>query len=379
MNEIPKIEQREQGPESRIEVFEGLDGARHAIEQMIDTGQDYLHFIGYENKEWEKLNTSWARQNIVPRKVAAGIKSTAIYYPTEVIKNTWMSTAGREHREAGLLPEGKQLPLRFYIYGNSTLFIEEQNADFRTLVVSDPNISNEMRKIFTRFSSGPKPIGHGSLEVNLIRHAEATSQDSDAPLSEQGKLQAEVAALRLLADTWSKGGGILKAYFSPVARAQETFEIINTVSQTVVSHAGEQSPIQLYSPRKRDTLRAAGVIGPLISKGIPYEETVNYWLNNPKVIAGKSPEDIYDVFKQFLISQARLAERLPPGGNIHQLGITHEVPLVALLNHVYPNQTLAELGGQIRNCESIDVRIDKDSTGIAKLHFREKEADLSLK
>src|SRR3989338_854754 len=362
--------------EQKIEVFEGVEGTRKAIERIIEAGKDYQHFIGYPNTKWEKENTEWARKNIVPKKVAAGIRSTGIYYPTETIKNIWQSTSNNEFRDVSLLSENFQLPLIFYIYGHTVLFIEEVGNDFRSLEVTDPRIAGEMKEIFERFLTSADATkekeGNGrEIDLYLIRHGEAESQEKTAKLSSKGKLQAEVATLRILSDIWSQGGGLLKFQNSPTLRAQETCDIMRTTSQRIVE-SSEHSPIKLYDSRQSKFLEAAGVIGPLMKMGVPYEEAVEHWLTNPEVVEGKTPRIIYEHLREYLRRGQKLADLYPKREKTYYIGVTHEVPLAALLSQI-SGRTLDELGGSIQNCESTEIGLKGKSGESPTIRFRGKE------
>lgn len=362
--------------EQKIEVFEGIEGTRRAIERIIEAGKDYQHFIGYPNKRWEDNCTEWARKNIVPKKVAAGIRSTGIYYPTETIKKVWQPVSGTELRDISMLPENYQLPLRFYVYGDTVLFIEEIEDSFRSLEVTDPRIAKEMKDIFERFLRGVEASkekkGTGrEVDLYLIRHGEAESQEKNAKLSSKGRLQAEIAAFCLLSDIWSQGGGLLKFCNSPTPRAQETSDIMQAKIQKIIE-SSKNSPIKLYNPRVTTSLEAAGVIGPLMKMGIPYEKAIEHWLTNPEVVEGKTPRVIYKRLQEFLRRGQRLADRLPPGEKIFYIGVTHEVPQVALLNQV-SGKTLKEFGGSIQNCELIRIGLKGKSEEGAIIKFRNLE------
>lgn len=371
-----QFESGERAGEQKIEVFEGVEETRRAIERMIEAGKDYQHFIGYPNTKWEEDNTEWARKNIVPKKVAAGIKSTGIYYPTETIKKVWQPGGGAELRDVNLLPENNQLPLRFYIYGETVLFIEEGEDDFRSLEVTDPRIAREMKNIFERFLKGAEASkekkGTGrEVDLYLIRHGEAESQEKNAKLSSRGRLQAEIEALCLLSDIWSQGGGLLKFYNSPTPRAQETSAIMRAKAQKVIE-SSEHSPIKLYNPRAAKSLEAAGVIGPLMKMGVPYEKAIEHWLTNPEAVQDKTPQVIFERLKEFLRRGQKLADRLPEGEKIYYIGVTHEVPQAALLNQI-SGKTLNELGGNIKNCEPMRIELKGKSEEGATIKFRDLE------
>lgn len=374
-----KHEQFEPGEgvgKQKIEVFEGVEGTRRAIERIIEAGKDYQHFIGYSNTRWEENSTEWARDNIVPRKVAAGIRSTGIYYPTETIKKVWQPASNTELRDVSLLPENYQLPLRFYISGDTVLFIEENEDNFRSLEVTDPRIAKEMKDIFERFLKGiedsKEKKGTGrEVDLHLIRHGEAESQEKNAKLSSRGRLQAEVEALCLLADIWSQGGGLLKYFNSPTPRAKETADIILAKTQKIIE-SSKYSPIKLYNPSATTSLEAAGVIGPLMKMGIPYEKSIEHWLTNPEAVKGKTPRVIYERLQEFLRRGQKLADRLPMGEKIYYIGVTHEVPQAALL-HQTSGMTLNELGGSIQNCEPIKIEFKGKSEEDATIKFRDKK------
>ncbi len=84
-----QFEPGERVGEQKIEVFSGIERTRRAIEKIIEVGKDCQHFIGYPNTRWEENSAERDRSDIVPKKIAAGIKLTAVYYPAETIKKIW--------------------------------------------------------------------------------------------------------------------------------------------------------------------------------------------------------------------------------------------------------------------------------------------------
>ncbi len=277
-------------------------------------------------------------------------------------------------RDVSMLPKNYQLPLRFYVYGDTVLFIEESGGDFRSLEVADPRIAKKMKGIFERFfrkTEVSKKGGVGrEVDLYLIRHGETVSQEKSSRLSPKGRLQAEVEALCLLLDIWSQGGGLLKFYNSPTPRAQETSDIMLAKAQKIIG-SSEHSPIKLYNPQVAASLEAAGIIGPLMKMGISYEKIIEYWLTNPEAVEGKAPRVIYERLQKFLRRGQKLADRLPGGKKIHYVGVTHEAPQAALLNQIN-GKTLNELGGKIQNCESIKIEFRGDSDENPSISFRDR-------
>ena len=211
-----------------------------------------------------------------------------------------------------------------------------------------------------------------AMELYLFRHGEAESQEKEAKLSKVGRLQAEETAILLLIEINVQGGGLLKMIHSPTPRAKETFDIM---LRTIEANMGHQ--LRVLHPRIATALEAGGVIGPLLKRGIPYEETVEYWLCNPHTVDGKSPDIIGKKSEKIIRRLKRTADRLPAGVKIFYVGVTHEIPQAGLLYRV-TGKKLSELGGGIKNCESIRVNLGTGSEAPPCLYFRGFQVDLAV-
>ncbi|MBI4268246.1 histidine phosphatase family protein [Candidatus Uhrbacteria bacterium] len=281
-------------------------------------------------------------------------------------------------------PNNRTLPIHFFVDGDKTLFVDQSAPSIRAIEVEDPSIAREMKEIFAQFKEkhSPSPAldkkskKGRAVSLSLIRHGEAADQSKEAQLSEKGRLQAEIAAYQLLFNVWSKGGGVVKLYHSPTLRAKQTFDIIQKVAERVTKKQKE-NPVTLYKPRMRKQVEAAGVIGPLMKAGIPYKDTVDHWIKNPKVVEGKSPSDVFATLKPFLEVGQTYAHELPSvGPRIFQVAVTHEVPQAALL-HTLSGKTLEQIGGGIRNGEFVNIDFNPAQPH-AKVHFRQADYALPL-
>jgi broad specificity phosphatase PhoE len=209
---------------------------------------------------------------------------------------------------------------------------------------------------------------HRKIDLYFIRHGEAEDQGAEAALTEPGKLQTKQVALQLLEIVVSEGGGVIKIGTSSVRRALETADIIQEVIGEAIASRGIQG-IDLMTLRKRDGLKAAGVIGALNEQGI--SDPIEYWLRNPNSLEGKNPAQSAQNLQDFIDKAEAIAKRLLPGKKIYYFNITHEVPQAAFLNQK-TNKTLNEMGGNINNCEFIKVAIDGDlPEESTKIAFRE--------
>ena len=229
-------------------------------------------------------------------------------------------------------------------------------------------ISNEViaRNNIENKETTPKSRG---IEFYLFRHAEAADQGVDAELTERGEKQAEEAAQNLVRQIIEQGGGVIKFLSSPVKRAKRTSEIMQQTISEILSEQQIKN-MRLMNPRDREALKAAGVIGPLKQRGI--DDPINYWLNNPEILEGKSPSKIAEPLHEVIDFLQKMADRLPSGEKIYYIGVTHEVPQAALLNQT-SGKTLEELGGNIQNCESMKIELKGNSKEMPTIKFRDKE------
>ncbi len=212
------------------------------------------------------------------------------------------------------------------------------------------------------------PKGRG-IDFYLFRHAEASGEGLDSELTERGKEQATKAAQNLLEQIIQNGGGVIKFLSSPVRRAKVTSEIMqHAIRETLAKQ--QIKDVRLMSPRDRDALRAAGVIGPLKERGI--DDPIDYWLKNPDALEGKSLTETAQKLQGMINFFQKIADRLPAGEKIYYIGVTHEVPQAAFLHEV-SGQTLNELGGNIQNCESIKIELVGKSDEGAIIKFRNEE------
>jgi broad specificity phosphatase PhoE len=209
-----------------------------------------------------------------------------------------------------------------------------------------------LEKAPNNIESSEVPKGR-NIDLYLFRHGEAEDKSLEAGLSERGVEQAKEAAKNLLTRVIGAGGGVIKFISSPVKRAKQTSDIMRqTIQETITEEHLDQ--VRLMTSRDRDTLKAGGVIGPLTEQGV--DDPVNYWLENPDTLEGKSPKEIAARVQGVIDTLQKIADRLPQGEKIFYIGITHEVPQAALLNDK-SGKTLNELSGNIQNCESIEIKL----------------------
>lgn len=228
----------------------------------------------------------------------------------------------------------------------------------------EPNSEN-----ISHIESKEIPPKGREVDFYLFRHAEASGEGLDSELTERGKDQAIKAAQNLLEQIIQGGGGVIKFLSSPVRRAKVTSEIMQHAIQEILVER-QIKDIRLISPRDRDALRAAGVIGPLKERGV--DDPIDYWLKNPNALEGKCPSEIARKLQEMISFFQKIADRLPAGEKIYYIGVTHEVPQAALL-HKVGGRTLNELGGNIQNCESIKIELVGKSDKGASIKFRNEE------
>ena len=211
----------------------------------------------------------------------------------------------------------------------------------------------------------------GELTPNDIEGKEAAlkSREIELYLSERGIEQAKVAAQNLVREITEQGGGVVKFVSSPTKRAKQTSVVLQQTISEILSKE-QINNIRLMNPRDRESLKAAGVIGPLMKRGI--DDPVDYWLKNPETLEGKSPSKTAERLYEMIDRLQKMANRLSPGEKIYYIGVTHEVPQAALLNQT-SGKTLSDLGGKVKNCEWLKVEMNGRSEEGATIKFRGEE------
>ena len=180
---------------------------------------------------------------------------------------------------------------------------------------------------------------------------------------------AIAAAANVFEQVRGHGGGWIKLLHSPTPRAAETFAIMHEELQRL----SLSSNVYLFKNTRVSTrIEAGGVIGPLMKRGIPYEETVEHWLAHPDSIPGRTPMDIAGRIGKLIDIIARLAKRIALGPPIYYIAVTHEIPQAGFLYKI-TGKRLSQMGGGIRNCESLVIKF---STGQITLEFRDQSIEL---
>jgi broad specificity phosphatase PhoE len=211
------------------------------------------------------------------------------------------------------------------------------------------------------------------VDVYFFRHGQATGESPSEELTPLGRHQAEEAAEKLLQELQSVGG-VIKFLSSQYNRAEQTMDIMQEYMQKAIIERNI-SNLRLLNARERAAINAVGVTKELKDKGI--ESPIEYWLNNPDVLEGRSLAEISGKIKQMLSTIKKVADRLPLGEKIHYIAISHEAPEAALI-HSATGKTLNEMGGKIKNCESFQVQIEGKSEKNPILNFRGNQAELIL-
>lgn len=219
------------------------------------------------------------------------------------------------------------------------------------------------------------------IEIYIFRHAEAEGEKRDANLTETGKKQARITAEGLLKEI-AQSSGVIKIFHSPILRAKQTAENFEMAMEKLIKERPTDFPgIRLYKRRSREKLYGLGVYGKLkekAEKGEVGEEFIDYWLEHPETIEGKSPDIIAGRVLDLASRAEKISERLGDGEPIHYIFITHEMPLVALANKL-SGKNLQELGGDIGNCEGGKIVFPDKSSEVPQFIFRDKNYSLAIK
>lgn len=226
---------------------------------------------------------------------------------------------------------------------------------------------------FGREAREHEPKGR-EIDVYFFRHGQATGQAPDAELTELGGEQAREAAETLLQKIVAEGGGVIKFLSSPVRRAVQTREIMETYISNAVTQQ-EIRNIRLMEPRERTSMVAPGITKPLKEKGIA--DPTEYWLTHPDVLVGKNPHEVASKIQRLLRVIKKTADRLPPGEKIFYAPVLHE-PVQAAFFFQATGKTPKDVGGTLRNGESFRVHIEGKSKKNPTLSFRDVEAELKL-
>lgn len=211
-------------------------------------------------------------------------------------------------------------------------------------------------------------------ELILMRHGQATSQEKTAVLSELGKQQAREAAERLLSEILNQGGGILKIVKSPVKRAVETGNIVEQTIERLISERGVTNVRLLKSTATtRSPLRAPGLMPRL--KKFNEQDPVGHWLKHPEILNDATPEIIVAELQKTISTMQAVNSKLNPNDHLFYVAVTHEIPQAALLNKV-TGKNLDELGGGVKNCETVTITFTDDPKTATELSFRNEKVSI---
>ncbi|MBI2444643.1 MAG: histidine phosphatase family protein [Candidatus Magasanikbacteria bacterium] len=225
-----------------------------------------------------------------------------------------------------------------------------------------------------RFEAEPSPR---RLELILLRHGQAESQEKDAALNETGQHQAARAAEEIIEHVLAGGGGVVKIVRSSVRRAQETGAIIEETIRRLIAERGLGDKIRLIESRAktRAPLVAAGIMRQL--QILNAERPVEHWIENPEILPDKKPSDVAKSLQEMTTKMQQIVNKLRPGETIYYIGVTHEIPQAAFLNTI-THQTLAELGGPIKNGESFTITLSNKPNAAPVLSFRGQTREFTL-
>lgn len=218
---------------------------------------------------------------------------------------------------------------------------------------------------------------HPEVSVYFYRHAEAPGQGKEVDITENGKAQARGAA-ELLYNQIKQEGGMVKFLPSPIKRCVQTAKIMEDRLRELLSQ-DKDSKIEMYDSKVRSKVGLPGIAPKLREMGHG-DDMIEYWLTHPEVVPGKSPSQISGKVEDILRVIKKVADRVKPGTRIHYIYVSHEPYTAAFMNQL-TGKTLPELGGDIKNCEAMTIKMEGRSDKLAEVSFRDvsKEIDLSNK
>lgn len=117
-------------------VFQSL---KYIIGNHMANGGTYYHFVGHPDNTWnEEGMTDRARRDIVPIKVAKQLRTIGLYYPSDWLLSKFGGDAAKaENRNMNFLPDGVEVPIRFYCCDSNVFYILETGSDFEAVDITD--------------------------------------------------------------------------------------------------------------------------------------------------------------------------------------------------------------------------------------------------
>lgn len=209
------------------------------------------------------------------------------------------------------------------------------------------------------------------LNVYFYRHGEALGQGSDVDITEKGVTQAR-QAMDGLYNQINIEGSLVKFVSSPIKRCVQTAEAMEQRLRELIDTNKNQS-IKIMAQRKRAKVGLPGIAPTLRKLGV--EDPMEYWLTHPDVVEGKTPADISKRIEDMLKVFHKVADRVDPGTKINYVFVTHEPYHAAFINQKM-GKRLSEVGGDIKNLESMKIHIKGKSEEPVKFEFRDLKVDL---
>ncbi len=234
---------------------------------------------------------------------------------------------------------------------------------------------NKTPEQFTNPESHEMPSPR-QIEILMVRHGkQKTYEDPKSELSEEGERQAE-AFVQSIIDAYQNEKVILKIKKSTEPRAARTADVIAETLERRIKEEGLGN-ITLLKTRPSKSLKTTGALGPVMEAGIPYEKTVDEWLDNTdKYPESKKPQEVVGQLNKILGSAQKLSERLPKGDEkIVYIWVTHETAHSALLNNITGKNT-EELGGSIGHLEPLKISVSGNSPPVVE--FRNDNYQIEL-
>lgn len=157
-------------------------------------------------------------------------------------------------------------------------------------------------------------------------------------------------------------------------------EIAQSISQSeqkiVIVNSGQHEAMGMHAYNMEEVEKD------LVERGMSEVDALKSWLDNPETQAryGKTPEEVLEVFKQFLKEQIETARKLFPGRPVIISGIGHswelDIEIAASLGKQLTGESIDEMGGMINTMEGARIEISPDGKVTTK--YRNLESEIQL-
>src|SRR3989338_7820109 len=126
---------------------------------------------------------------------------------------------------------------------------------------------------------------HPEVSVYFYRHAEAPGQGKEIDITENGIEQARKAA-ELFYEQIKEKGGLVKFLPSPIKRCVQTAEKMEERLRELLEQ-NKSSNVSIYKSKTRPKVGLLGIAPTLRKMGIE-NDILEYWLEHPDVVPGKT-------------------------------------------------------------------------------------------